>query len=140
MFFEGTPFSVGRGTHKQFQVIGHPDYPDHAFQFVPHSTEGALNPPYKDKACYGIDLSHLDVDSLFRTRKMNLSLIFKFLEVTDTTKFFTEDWFDKLAGGPPFRNAIESGLTEEQIRASWSLDLAKFNERRKRYLLYKDFE
>ena len=37
------------------------------------------------------------------------------------------------------RGAIEAGWGEEQIRDSWKGDLEKFNERRKLYLLYKDF-
>jgi uncharacterized protein YbbC (DUF1343 family) len=58
----------------------------------------------------------------------------------DTTGFFDASWFDKLAGGPSFREEIQAGMTEQQIRDSWKADLEKFKERRKLYLLYKDFE
>ena len=39
--FEGTVVSIGRGTDKPFQIIGHPDYVKGKYQFVPKSVEGA---------------------------------------------------------------------------------------------------
>ena len=59
-FFEGTNVSVGRGTHKQFQVYGSPylykDY--YTFKFVPQPNEGAKTPPHQGKMCFGKDLSN----------------------------------------------------------------------------------
>ena len=138
-FFEGTVMSLGRGTTMPFQVVGHPDYPDHAFSFTPVSTTAAKNPPLKDKLCFGIDLSHLDVDSLFHQRKIDLSILLKCYAVMDKGTFFNASWFDTLAGNSSLREAITAGWSEEQIRESWRADLQKFNERRKVYLLYPDF-
>lgn len=139
-FFEGTNISLGRGTDKQFQLAGCPDYPDKKFSFTPKASPGATNPPLKDKKCYGVDLSKANVDSLFALRHMDLSVLLSFYEKMDTAGFFNASWFDKLAGGPAFREAIQSGWDEQQIRESWKEGLDKFNERRKRYLLYKDFD
>jgi uncharacterized protein YbbC (DUF1343 family) len=139
-FFEGTTLSVGRGTDKQFQVVGSPDYPDHEFSFTPRSTHGAKTPPLIDKLCYGLDLSSLDVDSLFATRQLNLSVLLHFYNTMDTATFWNAKWFDTLAGGPGFRKDVQAGWDEEKIRSSWKEGLEKFNEKRKQYLLYKDFE
>lgn len=138
-FFEGTVASLGRGTLVPFQVAGHPDYPDHSFSFTPVSMQAAVNPPLKDKLCYGVDLTRLSVDSLFENRKLDLSVLLHFYSKMDKASFFNAKWFDTLAGTSAFREAIEDGWSEDQIRASWQADLKSFNETRKKYLLYKDF-
>jgi uncharacterized protein YbbC (DUF1343 family) len=139
-FFEGTSLSLGRGTSTPFQVVGHPDYPDHSFSFTPVSMTSSKNPPLKDKLCYGVDLSKANVDSLFLQRKLDLSILLRFYKVMDKATFFNETWFDKLAGNSKLRKSITSGWNESQIRDSWMLDLDTFNLRRIRYLLYKDFD
>jgi uncharacterized protein YbbC (DUF1343 family) len=107
---------------------------------VPKAIPGAMNPPLKDKTCYGINLSTADMDSLFQQRKMDLSVLLRFYGVMDKATFFNASWFDKLAGTSSFRKAIQAGWDEEKIRESWKGELEKFNERRKMYLLYRDFE
>jgi uncharacterized protein YbbC (DUF1343 family) len=138
-FFEGTEMSLGRGTEVPFQVVGHPDYPDHTFSFTPVSRPGAKNPPLKDVTCYGFDLTQVDLDSLYHLRKMDLSVLLTAYQRMDKSTFFNASWFDKLAGTDTFRKAIEAGRSEEQIRESWEVPLKKFNARRLKYLLYRDF-
>jgi uncharacterized protein YbbC (DUF1343 family) len=138
-FFEGTAFSVGRGTDRQFQVVGHPDYPDRAFAFTPEPMPGAMQPPWKGKACYGLDLSAASVDSLFANRRMDLSVLLKAYHMMPVETFFKASSFDRLAGGPAFRRQLEAGLSEAQIREAWRPGLAAFNALRKKYLLYPDF-
>ncbi|MBK9108059.1 MAG: DUF1343 domain-containing protein [Saprospiraceae bacterium] len=46
---------------------------------------------------------------------------------------------DKLAGSDNFRKQIKSGKKESEIRNSWTKDLANFKNKRKKYLLYPDF-
>ena len=139
-FFEGTSYSLGRGTNMQFQVVGSPDYPDHAFSFTPRAMEGAMNPPLKDQLCYGVDLTKLDVDSLFKTKQMNLSVLLDVYQKSKKESFFNAEWFDKLAGGPGFRESILKGLNEDEVRQTWRKGLEDFRLKRKPYLLYKDFE
>lgn len=43
---------------------------------------------------------------------------------------------DILAGSPLVREGIDAGLTPDAIRSSWKVDLAKFQAKRARYLLY----
>ena len=57
----------------------------------------------------------------------------------DKRTFFNTSWFDTLAGNSLLREKIIAGWGEKEIRESWKADLAKFNERRKMYLLYRDF-
>jgi uncharacterized protein YbbC (DUF1343 family) len=135
-FFEGTPVSVGRGTDKQFQVIGHPDYPDKDFSFTPRSLPGAMNPPLKDELCFGIDLSSLNVDSLYGKARLDLSYLIHMYNTLQRSSFFNTNWFDKLAGGPGLRQSIEAGWSEEQIRESWNEALQRFEQKRIKYLLY----
>jgi uncharacterized protein YbbC (DUF1343 family) len=75
--FEGTTFSLGRGTDFPFQVAGSPLLADKfKFSFTPHSIPGVSdNPPQKDKTCYGIDLRKYDTDKFRKSGKLNLSWI-----------------------------------------------------------------
>ncbi len=46
--------------------------------------------------------------------------------------------FDRLAGGPALRAAIEAGMEPARIVAGWSGDLKRFRERRREALLYPE--
>ena len=134
-FFEGTEVSVGRGTDKQFQVIGSPNPKNGSFTFTPEDKPGAKNPPQKGMVCYGEDLSRIDARSQAFTLKY---LIDYYQKSNDKTKFFSSpSFFDKLAGSDSLRKQIIAGLTETQIRASWKADLDKYKTIRKKYLLYE---
>ena len=137
-FFEGTAFSVGRGTSIPFQVVGHPDFPDTSFSFTPLSMKGATHPVLEGKRCYGINLATINTDSLHATKQMNISILLKIYHTMKDERFFNPSWFDKLAGGPGYREAIVSSWTEAQIRASWKKDIDAFKIKRKAYLLYED--
>lgn len=138
--FEGTTFSVGRGTNTQFQVVGHPAFPDHAFSFTPVPMPGATDPPLKGQLCFGIDLSAASVDSLWTTRHMDLSILCRVVGQMGVQVLFKPSFFDRLAGGPVLREQLMRGMTEAEIRATWQPDLAAFNVVRKKYLLYPDFK
>ena len=137
-FFEGTIASLGRGTSTPFQVVGHPDYPDTSFSFKPMPTPGALHPPLEGKTCYGIDLTSVNVDSLFDLKQMDMTVLLKFYNKMKGETFFNPSWFDKLAGVSSYRESIESGWTEAQIRSSWKQGLETFKLKRKPYLLYPE--
>ena len=139
--FEGTIISVGRGTKKPFQILGHPKMDTTVFSFTPRAIIGmSSNPPYKDKRCFGYDLSYYSLNILRNDKKINLFwLIDLYHRLSAKTEFFTP-FFDKLAGSDLLRNQIIAGKTEEEIRNSWQADLQKFKEIRKKYLLYADFE
>jgi uncharacterized protein YbbC (DUF1343 family) len=141
-FFEGTNVSLGRGTRKQFQILGAPDFPKGNFTFVPMPMDGAKTPPLQGKTCRGFDLSDLSIDDLGKRNQLDLSYLLDFYQhFPDKDAFFLKNlFFDKLAGSAELRKQLIAGMQEEQIRKSWAGGLQKFKTLRKKYLLYKDFE
>lgn len=139
--FEGTVVSVGRGTDYPFQVFGFPNFPDKAFRYIPVEKRGAsLNPPYKGKPVYGIDLRDYSVNYFLDRREIILDwLIYSYSNYPEKEKFFN-NFFNLLAGTNKLRQQIESGLSPSEIRASWQPALEQYKQIRKKYLLYPDFE
>ncbi|GAA0893429.1 DUF1343 domain-containing protein [Fulvivirga kasyanovii] len=133
--FEGTVISVGRGTYKPFQQIGHPDFKDMPHSFTPKSIEGmAKNPRYEGQQCHGIDFSQVDFNGGF-----SLTYLIDFYQKYEGKDFFT-NYFNKLAGTGELKEQIQQGLSEPEIRQSWAGELGAYKKTRKKYLLYEDFE
>jgi uncharacterized protein YbbC (DUF1343 family) len=133
--FEGTVVSLGRGTEFPFQVYGHPDMKDLDFFFTPHSIRGAKNPPLLNRKCFGVDLRDIP-DSLICKTGINLNYIidaYNKLKMGD--KFFTS-FFERLIGVDYVRKMIIEGKTAEEIKATWQVDVDKFKNQQKPYLLY----
>jgi len=139
--FEGTVVSVGRGTDYPFQVFGFPNFPDKGFRYIPVEKRGAsLNPPYKGKPVYGIELRDYSVNYFLDRREIILDwLIYSYNNYPEKDKFFN-NFFNLLAGTSVLRQQIENGLTPSEIRATWQPALEQFKLLRKKYLLYPDFE
>ncbi len=134
-FFEGTVVSVGRGTDKQFQVIGAPDTKYGPYTFTPEDKPGAVNPPQEGKLCYGVDLSKLSVSP----DSMMLDYLFDFYSrASDKSKFFLpKSSIDRLAGTDQLRLQMIAGVSAQTIRKSWEPGLQTYKQMRKKYLLYK---
>ncbi|WP_330442498.1 exo-beta-N-acetylmuramidase NamZ family protein [Flavobacterium sp. C4GT6] len=131
-FFEGTNVSVGRGTNKQFQVYGSPFLPKTKFSFTPSPNEGAKDPMYNGKVCFGKDLTDVE-----KPKKLELKwLIEAYSKTEDKSKFFIS-FFTKLAGTKKLQEQIENGTSETEIRKSWEQGLNNFKQTRKKYLIYK---
>jgi uncharacterized protein YbbC (DUF1343 family) len=130
--FEGTSISVGRGTQTPFLILGNPLLTDLPYQFTPVEIANmSVNPPHKNKLCYGIDLRNENVE-----RKMTLKyLLDMYKRYPEKEKFFISS-FERLAGTRELRNQIISGMTEEQIKATWQKDLDDYTKMRSKYLLY----
>jgi uncharacterized protein YbbC (DUF1343 family) len=140
-FFEGTIISVGRGTDLPFQVIGHPEFSLGSFNFTPEHKPGIANhPKYEGQKCYGQYLKGFAEEVLPDSRRLHLDWLIGYYEFFKEKGDFFTAYFDKLAGTDQLRKQLESGLTEEKIRESWSDDLDSFKQIRKKYLLYPDFE
>lgn len=142
-FFEGTAIAEGRGTPHPFEWVGHPSLPKNLFSFTPHSTEGAPNPKYKDKVCYGWNVSGTpeEVLKMIDGRLQLKYLLEAYRLFPDKENFFKKDnGFNRLAGNDELMKQIKEGKTEEEIRASWEPKLSEFKKIRKKYLLYPDFE
>jgi uncharacterized protein YbbC (DUF1343 family) len=138
-FFEGTVMSLARGTDAPFRMVGHPDYPDKDFSFVPRTGFANKNPLLLDKTCYGIDLRRFQTDSLKSIRGIDLKWLIMVYRKMNMGKDFFNDYFDKLAGGSGLRNQILAGVPAEEIVAGWKTQLTPFMEKRRSYLLYPDF-
>ncbi len=132
--FEGTIVSVGRGTDKPFQILGHPKYPNKTFCFTPQQNEISKNPKYKNLLCYGIDLSE---DSYLYNHplKINLQWLIHFYTRLKFKNFFDKN-FNYHAGNVKLQEDIKSHLSEEEIREKWKRDIDEFKKIRKKYLLY----
>lgn len=139
-FFEGTVASEGRGTEKQFQVFGHPDFTTGDYEFTPVSRKGALKPKLEGQLCRGFDLSGLSIDSLRNITRLQINYLSAFYrEFPDKEALFLKNlYIDKLAGGSGLRVAILSGVSEGDIRMSWQPALDAYKEKRKSYLLYAE--
>jgi uncharacterized protein YbbC (DUF1343 family) len=130
--FEGTAISVGRGTQTPFLIIGNPLLTDLTYQFTPVEIANmSVNPPHKNQLCYGVDLRNENVE-----RKMTLKyLLDMYKRYPEKEKFFLSS-FERLAGTRELKNQIISGMTEEQIKATWQKDLDDYKKIRSKYLLY----
>lgn len=141
-YFEGTNVSIGRGTNKQFQVLGSPGFPKGDFEFTPVPMPGSIHPPLEGQLCRGYDLSTLSPDSLRAVGRIDLSYLLNYYrDFPDKDNFFLKTlYIDKLAGSDELRKQIIAGKSEAEIRASWQADLAVFKVVRRKYLIYGDFE
>jgi uncharacterized protein YbbC (DUF1343 family) len=142
-FFEGTAITEGRGTERPFAIFGHPSLPNDLYSFTPHSTEGAPNPKYKDKLCYGWNLGGTREEVLKMVdNKIQLKYFLEAYRLfPDKENFFLKtNGINRLAGTDEFMKQVKEGKSEEEIRKSWEPKLSQFKEIRKRYLLYPDFE
>jgi len=138
-FFEGTTLSLGRGTEKQFQVIGHPKIKSE-YSFTPMPNEGAKDPPLNGQKCYGTDLSNVTTGSIIQSKKIDLSYLLEYYKkMTDLNeKFFLDNNFiDKLAGSDQLRKQILAGKNEQEIKETWKPGLEVFHKIRAKYLIYK---
>lgn len=136
-FFEGTQVSVGRGTALPFQIFGSPWTKDFPFRFTPRPTEGAKDPFLNGQTCYGEDLSH----NPKTLTKLNLEWLLKAYRDYKNPEqdfFLPNLFFDKLAGSDRLRKQIIAGKSEEEIVASWKSGLKKYQQIRKKYVLYPD--
>jgi uncharacterized protein YbbC (DUF1343 family) len=139
--FEGTKVSVGRGTNRPFQLIGYPGLSGGNISFTPASKPGfSSNPPYKDQVCQGYDLTEFSENFLRDSGILYLFWLIEIYKQYPSKKKFFNAYFDKLAGTNNLREQIQEGLSETEIRKSWSPDLAQYKKLRKKYLLYPDFE
>ncbi|MCA0132843.1 exo-beta-N-acetylmuramidase NamZ family protein [Winogradskyella alexanderae] len=135
-FFEGTNISVGRGTNKQFQIIGSPFYSlkSHNYEFTPIPNEGAKYPKHQGKLCSGYDLSKNE-----KLNDLNLEWLVTFYKANKQfakkEAFFT-NFFTTLAGTEKLQKQIEDGLSIEKIKTSWTKGLMEYEQMRQPYLLY----
>lgn len=130
--FEGTVISVGRGTEKPFQQIGHPTLNDFEHTFTPVSMPGgSVHPPFEDQKCYGIDLGIKDFEE-----GISLKYLIELYSAFPGKDKYFNNFLTKLAGTESLRHQIEAGFSEEEIKMSWQAGLEEYKEMREKYLMY----
>ena len=138
-FFEATIMSVGRGTSKPFQAIGYPDKRFGSIVYTPQIKIGEdSNPRHKGRLCYGTDYTSFSLPK----RQIALGPLLDYYRKADSLGLQLinqRQLFDLLAGTKKLRQQLSSGLSEEEIRASWQAGLKAFQAKRARYLLYTDY-
>lgn len=139
-FFEGTNYSLGRGTDKPFECIGKPQNTSGDYTFTPKAIPGvAENPPYKDQKCRGYLLSNFANTVFKQEPRLYLDWVINLYQEDTAKQTFFTDFFDTLAGTDELRKQIIEGKTEDEIRHSWEPQLEAFKRMRLKYLLYKEF-
>ena len=105
--FEGTHCGVGRGTGYPFERVS-----------------------------YGSDT--LDLRGEEAPSAFSLQYLMEMYRRVPKGKFFQKsNFFEKLAGNGDLRKQISSGMSEEEIRATWQPALDEFKKIREKYLIYK---
>jgi len=133
-FFEGTNVNAGRGTSKQFQIYGSPylDKTVYDFKYIPMPNEGSKYPKHDGVLCYGEDLSKAE-----QLNQLDLSYLIRAYQNSIDKNVFFNDYFTTLAGTKTLQQQIKSGLSEEEIRKTWSKGLSTFKATREKYLIYE---
>jgi uncharacterized protein YbbC (DUF1343 family) len=130
--FEGTEMNAGRGTPHPFQSFGSPYLNSEVFNFTytPIAVSGAQYPKHKDALCFGLDLRKTPAPK-------HVSLDYLILSYQNYSgEFFRPASFAKHSGRTELQKQIESGMSEEAIRASWSDEIEAFKRIRLNYLRY----
>lgn len=132
--FEGTNINAGRGTEFQFQRYGAPflDKENYTFSYTPVPNFGSKYPKHKNELCYGVDLSTISAERAFSLKYV----MDAYENATDKSKVFNNQNFTTHAGTEKLQQQIESGMTEEEIKATWQEDLEAFRKTRLKYLIY----
>jgi uncharacterized protein YbbC (DUF1343 family) len=149
--FEGTNLSVGRGSEAPFEQIGAPWVDTSAVlallrQWAPRGVTfaGVTFTPrspgdgkYSDTLLTGVRLTTTDRTAYDPT--VTAAYLLAALRTSHPTKFaFRPSQFDRLAGGPELREAIDRAEPVSSIAARWREEVARFKHRRKAFLLYAE--
>ncbi len=138
-FFEGTHYSIGRGTETPFECVGKPNCTVGSYHFTPKNIPGVADkPPYENQICTGIFLRDYGKQIAPFQNKINLYWLIEFYKNDKDPSTFFNPFFDKLAGTDVLRKQILSGKSEEEIRQSWQPALNQYRKMRLKYLLYAE--
>jgi uncharacterized protein YbbC (DUF1343 family) len=140
--FEGTGLSVGRGSDAPFRQIGAPwldpvavlarvhqyRLPGVEFEQVTFTPTNPGDGKYADTALAGIRLRLTD-PARYDPARTAIVLLTVINQVHPAELRFNARGFDRLAGGPGLRRAIELGLAPDRIVEGWAVDLEQFRAR-----------
>ncbi|HEV7366971.1 MAG TPA: DUF1343 domain-containing protein [Gemmatimonadales bacterium] len=147
--FEGTNLSVGRGSEAPFEQVGAPwidttavlsalhraPPPGVTFSPVAFTPRAPGDGKYSDTLVAGVRLTITDRAAYDPT--VTAVYLLSAIRATHSTAFaFRPAQFDRLAGGPDLRTALERGVPVTAIAAAWRDALTRFKDRRRPFLLY----
>jgi uncharacterized protein YbbC (DUF1343 family) len=142
---ETTALSVGRGTDTPFEVVGAPYIDDvklaaelnrsglHGVRFMPVRFTPSAS-VFKGEACGGVNVVLLDRE---RCEVVDIGVTIARVLQRMHPKEFNLDKFNNLLQDRATLEAIRSGQSVTEIRQRWAADLAKFKDRREKFLLYR---
>lgn len=147
--FEGTSLSVGRGSDAPFEQVGAPWLDTTAvlirlraaqlagvrFQGVTFTPEKPGDAKYADTLLHGIKL-RVTNRSTYDPTAVAVHLLAAVRAAHPDRFGWLVKHFDRLAGGPALREAVDRGERPDLIVRGWQADLARFRERRRPVLLY----
>lgn len=145
--FEGTVFSEGRGTTRPFEIIGAPGLdwrwreklgelrlPGVKFReayFVP--TFGK----FVNQACGGVQVTITDPRA-FDAIRTTIAMFVTAKQVhPDKFGWRPDNFLDKLLGSDRLRTMVDRGAGVDEIVGSWQDELAEFDRKRRRHLIYR---
>ena len=148
--FEGTNLSVGRGSETPFEQIGAPwldttlvlaalrraPPPGVRFSGTRFTPVAAGDGKYPDMLVAGIRLTTTDRAEYDPT--LTAVHLLAVLRQVHPVFAFRPSQFDRLAGGPDLRAAIERGDPVSTIAARWRDEVKRFRDRRREFLLYSE--
>ncbi|MEU8631572.1 DUF1343 domain-containing protein [Amycolatopsis sp. NPDC048633] len=145
--FEGTVFSEGRGTTRPFEIIGAPGLdwrwrekledlalPGARFReayFVPTFSK------FVNLTCGGVQVSVDDPRSFDAIRTAVAMLVTAKVLHPDVFAWRPDNYIDKLSGSDRLRTMIDAGAGVDEVTGAWRAELAEFDRKRRRYLLYR---
>ena len=150
---EGTNISEGRGTPTPFLNIGAPFINSDSLisklnsyklegisyskiKFTPVEIPNmASKPKFEKENCNGIYFTITDRQKL-NSLKLGLVLIYSIMKLNPNDFSFRESSIDRLYGSSNLRTMLTKGFSPNEIMNTWKQDLEKFNQIRKKYLIY----
>lgn len=145
VLLEATVASVGRGTPEPFTLAGFPGMPRGVHRFTPTANAASRYPKHAGQSCSGFQL-HRRLgawQASGRDAELHLEVLRELMEAWNNTPAGNQspfidrpEFFDKLAGGPELREALEAGIAPAELTAQWAAQVKPFIEQRSRYLRY----
>ncbi len=136
-YFEATEVSIGRGTDRPFQVVGHPRMRERNTTFTPTSCGAAKHPTQEGKLCKGAYLGDRSADRIL-AEGINLRYLVDAYNQLGAREDFLSPYFEKLIGVGYVREMLRSGYSAAEIEAVWKEDVELFKQQRQKYLIYEE--
>jgi uncharacterized protein YbbC (DUF1343 family) len=152
-FIEGSNLSEGRGTDHPFEYIGAP-YVDgrrwaealnayrlkgvrfEPVELTPQTMENVtIHPKYEGQKCSGIFVNVTDRD-IYEPVKTGVYILSTAKRLFADSLMWRGRYIDLLAGTTKLRTAIDAGVPPAKIVGMWKEEVVKFDQIRKKYLLY----